>query len=286
MGQFSSAIHSNDSINDIDKFCYLKSFLCDSAKRCISGLPLSSANYFEAIELLKQSYGNPQMLINAYMKRFVQLTVIKNNNDVFELRKLYNQVESSVRNLKSLQINTSGYGALLVPLLIEKLPFNLWQNIAEKFENGIWELPEMLKILKSDLVAKECFISVGSTCSETPPNRYSSSALYSGFKSVSKKCVFCYENHSANRCVKITDSHAQKRFLSSNGHCFICFEKSNVASSCKQIINVTNVMNVTTFGFVPFLSQRIAHRLRKMDNLKILKVLPRLLIKILLQATF
>ena len=46
--QFNSAIHSNDSINDIDKSCYLKSFLCDSAKSCISGLSRSSANYFEA----------------------------------------------------------------------------------------------------------------------------------------------------------------------------------------------------------------------------------------------
>ena len=88
--EFHSAIHSNDSINDKGKFCYLKSFLFyfNSAKSCISGLSLSSANYFEAIELLKQRYENPQMLINAYMKRFVQLPVIKNNNDVFGLRKL------------------------------------------------------------------------------------------------------------------------------------------------------------------------------------------------------
>ena len=52
------------------------------------------------------------------------VTCQKNNYDVFGLRKLYDQVESSVRNLKSLQMDTSGYGALLVPLLIEKLPFN------------------------------------------------------------------------------------------------------------------------------------------------------------------
>ena len=117
----------------------MKSLLCDSPKSCISGLSLSSANYFEAIELLKQRYGNPQMLISAYMKRFVklQLPVIKNNNDVFGLRKLYDQVDSSVRNLKSLQMNTSGYGALLVPLLIEKRLFSLRQSIAKKFENHI-----------------------------------------------------------------------------------------------------------------------------------------------------
>ena len=68
----------------------------------------------------------------------------------------------------------------------------------------------MLKILKKDLEAKESSISVGRTYSETPPNRYSSSALYSGFKSISKKCVFCNETHSANRCLKITDPHAWK----------------------------------------------------------------------------
>ena len=45
--------------------------------------------------------------------------------------------------------------------------------------------------------------------------------------------MFCDENHSANRCVKITDPHARKRFLSSKGHSFFCFEKSHEASSCK-----------------------------------------------------
>ena len=135
--QFSLAIHLNDSINDTDKFCYLKSFLCDSAKSCIFGLSHSSANYFEAIELLKQRFENPQMLINVYMKRFVQLRVIKNNNGVFGLKKLYDQVKSSVRNLKSLHMDTSGSGVLLVPLLIGKLPFNLQQNIAKKIENDI-----------------------------------------------------------------------------------------------------------------------------------------------------
>ena len=64
------------------------------------------------------------MLINAYMKWFVQLPVTKNNN-FFGLRKLYDQVESLVRNSKSLQMDTSGYRALLVSLLIEKLPSNL-----------------------------------------------------------------------------------------------------------------------------------------------------------------
>ena len=55
-----------------------------------------------------------------------------------------------------------------MPLLIEKLPFYFRQDIAKKFENDTWELPEMLKILKSDLETKE----LGRTSNETPRSRY------------------------------------------------------------------------------------------------------------------
>ena len=90
---------------------------------------------------------NTAMCVNAYMKRFVQLPIIRTNNDVYGLRKLFNKVESLIRNLKSLEVDTIGYRALLVPLLIEK--------IVIKFENDIWELQEMLKILKGGLESKE-----------------------------------------------------------------------------------------------------------------------------------
>ena len=41
------------------------------ALETISGLTLSSQNYSEAIDLLKNHYGNPQALINSYMEQFV-----------------------------------------------------------------------------------------------------------------------------------------------------------------------------------------------------------------------
>ena len=121
----------------------------DSFQASINGLSLSSSNYNEAVELLKQRYGNTQMLINAHMKKFVKLPVIKNNNDINDLRLLYDQIESSVGNLKSLNVDSSGYGTLLVSLINDKLPFHLRQCIAKKFDNEVWDLSEMLKILKT-----------------------------------------------------------------------------------------------------------------------------------------
>ena len=52
--QYGSAIHQKQKISDNDKFTYLKSYLCDSANSVISGLTLTSENYKEAIDLLRQ----------------------------------------------------------------------------------------------------------------------------------------------------------------------------------------------------------------------------------------
>ena len=48
---FCLAIYENNSISDIDKFSYLKTFLCDYANAAISGLSLSAANFVQAIKL-------------------------------------------------------------------------------------------------------------------------------------------------------------------------------------------------------------------------------------------
>ena len=59
------------------------------------------------------------------MKKLVFISQVKNPNDVLNFRKLLDQVESSVRNPKSLEAETNSYGQLLVSLLNEKLPNDL-----------------------------------------------------------------------------------------------------------------------------------------------------------------
>ena len=84
----------NDSLSEINKFTYLKLFLSDSTKLTISGLSLSSENYKVAIDdLLKQRYGNTQVLINAFMVKFVKLPAVENCRNVKCFRFFYDQVK-------------------------------------------------------------------------------------------------------------------------------------------------------------------------------------------------
>ena len=71
------------------------------------------------------------------MKKLVFISQVKNPNDVLNFRKLLDQVESSVRNPKSLKVETNSYGQLLVSLLNEKLPNDLRLRIAWESQNDV-----------------------------------------------------------------------------------------------------------------------------------------------------
>ena len=91
------------------------------------------------------------------MKKFVQLPIVQNPNNVECLRLFYDQIETSVRNLKTLGLEVTTCGSLLIPLLTEKRPDDLRLRIARKFNNDVWELSEILNSVKNELEVKEIY---------------------------------------------------------------------------------------------------------------------------------
>ena len=204
--------------------------MSEAALETISGLTLTSDNYSEAIELLKNRYGNPQMLINTYMVKFVKLEVITKSSDITKLQSLYNQVETGIRNLRTLNVNPESYGSLLVPVLTSKLPADLRTTFARKFQDGVWDLTEMLIIFRRELEAKERAFSTSNFSSgDKNQGRFTSSALFTSNKNL---CVFCNGNHASSKCRKVSNPKARKEILFKNKVCFICFSSEHYSSQC------------------------------------------------------
>jgi putative aminopeptidase FrvX len=53
----------------------------------VTGLTLTSDNYKEAVAILKERFGNPQVLISAHMDSLFSVRKVKNKEDVKALRK-------------------------------------------------------------------------------------------------------------------------------------------------------------------------------------------------------
>ena len=83
----------------------------------VTDLPLKLDNYKEAVAILKERFGNTQMLLSAHMNLLIKMQKVKNKEDVKGLRKLHSDIESCVRNLKRLKLDTTAYGSLLMNCL-------------------------------------------------------------------------------------------------------------------------------------------------------------------------
>ena len=59
------------------------------------------------------------------MKALLNLKPIKHDQDASGLRNLYDQIDSNCHSLNSLGRDSEGYGALLAPVIMEKLPPNV-----------------------------------------------------------------------------------------------------------------------------------------------------------------
>lgn len=68
---FTSMIHSNSSINKVDKLNYLKSCLHGEAEGLLRNIKVTETNYDLAWETLKQRYCNKRLIVNTVLKRFV-----------------------------------------------------------------------------------------------------------------------------------------------------------------------------------------------------------------------
>ena len=101
-------------MTDIDKFSYLKGYLSGATDKCIEGVTLTIENYKEALALLRERCVNPQLIITSHMK---------------------DQVEGYVRALHTPGVKSDHYGALPIPIILERLPDEIRLEISRKLED-------------------------------------------------------------------------------------------------------------------------------------------------------
>lgn len=83
---FHSIIHTNESIDNIQKLHYLRSSLAGDAKNIVSALKISAINYDVAWNLLKERYNNKRVIAQNYIRAIMELP--STNENAQELRQI------------------------------------------------------------------------------------------------------------------------------------------------------------------------------------------------------
>lgn len=246
MDSFESAVDQNSSLNKVDKFNYLKALLEGPAARVIQGLALTEGNYDTAKDLLKQRYGKPQQIISAHMDELLKLKACSNESSS-QLRYVYDQISVHVRELENLGVKSDQYGSLLIPVIMSKLSPEIRLQIARKTSTSVWEINELLEIIRNEVDARESSdaVKVKTQDSKQPYNNANNtnrtdstaSALIangSNKQNGSVQCAFCVGYHFSASCEEVKDVESRKEILSRDKRCFLCLRRGHRAFECKS----------------------------------------------------
>ena len=73
------------------------------------------------------------------MASLLKLPQLRSSNDTKGLRRLYDQIKAHIRGLKFSEVSDTAYGALLLPILISKIPDDIRILLGRRMPGYSWE---------------------------------------------------------------------------------------------------------------------------------------------------
>jgi hypothetical protein len=187
---------------------------------------------------LEERFENPQIIVSSHVDALLKLEPVSNIHEIVRIRKLYDSIETHIRSLANLNIESETYGTLLIPMIVAKLPEEMQLLISRKVGKDGWKLDELLKEFRIELEAREkCSLLQSTTEKKDGARRKyepsTSSALFTGSDNRSiQKCMYCGEQHLSSRCNIITDISARRAILRKKGRCFACLKSGRIVIHC------------------------------------------------------
>uniref|UniRef100_A0A5S6Q460 CCHC-type domain-containing protein n=1 Tax=Trichuris muris TaxID=70415 RepID=A0A5S6Q460_TRIMR len=246
--QFEAAVHSRNDVSDVTRFVYLRAALAGNALEAISGYSVTAANYPIVIEVLKNRFGKPRVIIERHILALVQMERCESTS-AQQLRKLHDSFVQHVRALAALKKDPLkgqlSVAEILMAICKQKLPTPVRKRWEGKLtENGQQEddLNALLRYIESCLEIEECLIEGSARERRKEKNSYNrngqlstASALHASVAD-HQKCVLCHGNHKIAECNDFTAMNVKSRwrFTKSAQLCFICLQAGHSAANCKE----------------------------------------------------
>lgn len=246
-------IHIDKSIEVEDKFSYLfQATVPNSRARQIveSYLPTPD-NYPRVIDSLKSRFGREDLLVEVYVRELLKL-VLGNLNSKLNLTTLYDKIETQLRSLETLGVNSDKCAAMLYPLIESCLPEDImraWQR-STAYDSSCTlksRLDKLMDFLRKEVENEERISLAMSSFQNKKRTEISmnkstlptTSALINN-NDKSPKCVFCKHTHFSSNCddssIKNLSLHEKRKILIANGRCYLCLKFGHIARRCSMKI--------------------------------------------------
>ena len=238
---FKCSVDDNESLSAVMKMNYLVNSLEGPAYKAIEGLAITDENYEKAVEILKSRFGRSQEVIYSHMQELLKLQSHPNDN-IAQIRAMYDNIVVQVRGLESLGITSENYGPLLIAVIMTRLPEDIQLQVSRISSMSIWKINEVMNIIEKEIEAREVVKKFGvaeNKKSEKAIKPRSSSPAGTTKSFVAKEeksrkiqCYFCKKEHFAESCRAVTDVKKRIEILNKAKRCLNCFKFGHQAKVC------------------------------------------------------
>ena len=186
------------------------------------------------MSVLQKRFGNTQQIISRHMDLLLNLEPVGAAHQLRNLRRLYDSVETHVRSLKSLGVDSKTYGTLLASVFLNKLPQELRLIVSRKTSDV--ELDQLLKEVEQEIDARERAQATQPNPGQPPSKPHkqprTAATLLSG--SSPANCCYCQQQHSAEACTTVKGIDDRKQILRKSGRCFVCLIRGHISRECRS----------------------------------------------------
>ncbi|XP_061704588.1 uncharacterized protein LOC133515953 [Cydia pomonella] len=229
---FTSIIHNNQSLSDVQRFYYLKSCLIGEASTTLKHYKVVEKNYRPAWDTLKKRYSHKRLVVNAILKRLFSSKKMLSQSPSL-LKTLVDNMKECLHSFKGLSINTDAWDPLLIFLATQKLDpesHKQWEEHVSLQETG--DLPtinELFHFLENKIHTLELTSAASSQAKTVKERSFHASATSE------KNCLFCQDAHALCHCKQFgkLDPSERSEFAKNQKLCYNCLLPGHSVLFCK-----------------------------------------------------
>ncbi|UYV60621.1 hypothetical protein LAZ67_1001682 [Cordylochernes scorpioides] len=256
-------IHEDNELHDADKFHYLVQSMQSNtrARELIESYPQTADNYAKAVQALKQRYGQKYLLVEIYLRELLKLMMANVRTPPDERRsvaKLYDKLETQLRSLESLGVDTKENTTWLFPMIESCLPEDVlvaWQRSPlnncdaskNSNSNSSSRLNNLLDFLRREVEGEERRLLArrgfeGFSPKEKLRNKFKQNSnipTAAGlFSAKEMGCLFCENNHQSKDCITAQSMPFKDKRAKIYGKrcCLKCLKPGHLAKACKRAV--------------------------------------------------
>ncbi|KRZ72377.1 hypothetical protein T10_4990 [Trichinella papuae] len=250
--QFEDSIHSRQDISDSAKFSYLRSCLSGSALAAVNGLSLTAANYFAAIEILKNRFGRKDVVIQNHIRKLLEVEpCVKPSAE--NLQHLHDHLNLHVRALGALGKDLTSSQLTVAEVMMELFKLKLPIEIRKKWEEEYFVdmskssdltsffafLQKQVRIEQSVVVtpkSESVRISKEKEANVDAGKIWTTASLNAKIEPRMNSCAICDGAHSIFHCQIFMEAKSEERrkWCEKRCLCFCCLHKGHPVKWCTR----------------------------------------------------